>query len=41
VLSYDPLTGSAQIDVRKPIPASGYGVQATYTTQYVPIYVPR
>ena len=41
VQSYDPATGAAVIDVQKPIPAAGYGITTTTTTQYIPIYVPR
>jgi hypothetical protein len=41
VLSYDPVTGSAEIDVHQAIPRASYGVQSSYTTQSIPIYVPR
>ena len=41
VLSHEPETGAAQADVHKGIQQAGYGVRATYTMQYIPIYVPR
>ena len=41
VLSYDPASGAAQLDIHSAIPQGQYGLQTVQTTQYIPIYVPR
>jgi hypothetical protein len=41
VQSYNPVDGSAVIDVQRGFGSGTYGVHTTYTTQYIPIYIPR
>jgi hypothetical protein len=39
--SYDPADGSAHVEVHRGFLPATYGLETYYTTQYIPIYVPR
>ena len=41
VRSYDPANGSAEIEVHRGFVPATYGLETRYTTQYIPIYMPR
>jgi hypothetical protein len=41
VLSYDPKDGRVAVQVQRGFVPATYGLQTRYTTQYIPIYVPR
>lgn len=41
VLAYDPADGHVSVQVQRGFQPGNYGLHTSYTTQYIPIYIPR